>query len=202
MAPIERTAYPRFKSPLTSQELVDLYTPTLEELTFAQRQTPIGARQFLVLVMLKAFQRLGYFPKLAEVPPAILTPIRGCLHLRRTEAEQELAPRTVNRYRSAIRRYLHITVSAKSARHLAVRTVYDAAQTMDNPADLINVALETLIKERYELPAFSTLDRLVRRVRTLVNHRFFVSVFHRLSVADQQRLDALLVSDLRLRRRP
>jgi hypothetical protein len=39
---------------------------------------------------------------------------------------------------------------------------------MDNPADLINAAIDELIKQRYELPAFSTLDRLVGRVRTLV----------------------------------
>jgi TnpA family transposase len=200
VASIERTAYPRFKAAFTSQELVDLYTPTPEELAFAQRQTSSPARQFSVLVLLKAFQRLGYFPKLAEVPPAILTHLRGCLQLHRTEGEPEFAPRTLNRYRSAIRTHLHVTVYAQAARHLAVRAVYDAAQTMDNPADLINVALEMLIKERYELPAFSTLDRLVRRVRTLVNHRFFVSVFQRLSVADQERLDTLLTSDPRLRR--
>jgi hypothetical protein len=40
---------------------------------------------------------------------------------------------------------------------------------MNNPADLINVAIESLVKERYELPAFSTLDRSVRHIRTLVN---------------------------------
>jgi TnpA family transposase len=202
VASIERTAYPRFKSPLTSQELVDLYTPTPEDLAFAQRQTPTPARQFFVLVLLKAFQRLGYFPKLADIPPTILTHLRGCLHLHGTESEQELAPRTLNRYRNAIRTSLRVTVYAYAARHLAVRAVYDAAQTMDNPADLINVALETLIKERYELPAFRTLDRLVRRVRTVVNYRFFVSVFQRLSGTDQKRLDALLVSDPRLRRSP
>jgi hypothetical protein len=78
--------------------------------------------------------------------------------------------------------------------------VYAAAQTMDNPADLINVALETVIKERYELPAFSTVDRLVRRVRTLVNHRFFSAVFQRLSTADQARLDALLIPHPHLHR--
>lgn len=202
MASIERTAYPRFKSPLTSQELADLYTPTSEELTFAHGQTPTPARQFFVLVLLKAFRRLGYFPKLADIPPAILTHIRGCLHLPQPKAEQEIAPRTLNRYRNAIRTALHVTPYAKAARHLAVQAVYDAAQTMDNPADLINVALETLIKERYELPAFSTLDRLVRRVRTLVNSRFFASVSQRLSVTDRASLDALLISDPQLRRSP
>jgi len=42
---------------------------------------------------------------------------------------------------------------------------------MEHPADLINVAVEELVKERYELPAFSTLDRLVGHIRTIVNNR-------------------------------
>jgi hypothetical protein len=73
---------------------------------------------------------------------------------------------------------------------------------MDNPADLINVALETLIKERYELPGFSTLDRLARHVRTLVNRRFSLTIFQRLSAPDCTRLEELLVVDPRLHRSP
>jgi len=152
------------------------------------------------VTLLKTFQRLGYFPKLTDVPSAIRTHLRSCLQLCRVNLEPKLAPRTVNRYRSAIRAYLRVTVYAQAARHLAVTAVYEAAQTKDNPAALINVALETLIKERYELPAFSTLDRLVRRVRTLVNHRFFTTVFHRLSPADQGYLAALLLTDPRAHR--
>ena len=34
-----------------------------------------------------------------------------------------------------------------------------AAEVMDNPADLINVAIEELVRQRIELPADSTLDR-------------------------------------------
>lgn len=181
MASIERTAYPRFKAPLTTQELTRLYTPTTEEVTLAQHQTSSPRRQFLVLVLLKAFQRLGYVPKLAEIPVAIINHIRGCLHLSSELAEEDTDRRTLYRYHCAIREYLHVTVYGKVARHLAVSAVYAAAQTMDNPADLINVALETLIKERSELPAFSTLDRLIRRVRTLVNHGFFLTIQRRLS---------------------
>jgi hypothetical protein len=40
---------------------------------------------------------------------------------------------------------------------------------MDHPADLINVALEVLVKERLEIPAFSTLDRIVGHVRAQIN---------------------------------
>ena len=37
--------------------------------------------------------------------------------------------------------------------------VTQAAYTMSDPADLINVAIEHLIQQRFELPAFQTLDR-------------------------------------------
>lgn len=67
-----------------------------------------------------------------------------------------------------------------------------AAEVMDNPADLINVAIEELVRQRIELPAFSTLDRLSRRIRTLVNGRFFTTVMERLSDAECGQLDALL----------
>lgn len=63
---------------------------------------------------------------------------------------------------------------------------------MDNPADLINVAVEELVKERCELPGYSTLDRLARRIRILVSRQFFNNVFSRLSATEQFCLDELL----------
>jgi hypothetical protein len=67
-----------------------------------------------------------------------------------------------------------------------------AAEVMDNPADLINVAIEELVRQRIELPAFSTFDRMSRRIRTLVNGRFFAAVMERLSETEREQLDALL----------
>ena len=40
---------------------------------------------------------------------------------------------------------------------------------MDHPADLINVAIEDLVRQRFELPAFSTLDALATHVRAAVH---------------------------------
>ncbi len=63
---------------------------------------------------------------------------------------------------------------------------------MDNPADMINAALEELIKQRYEMPAFSTLDRLTGRVRTLVYGRICRQGKQRRMTADiQHSLEAL-----------
>jgi len=200
VASIERTAYPRFKPTPSTQELLDLYTPTAEELAFAQQVTRSAAHLFTLVVLLKAFQRLGYFPQLAEIPVAIVRHLRGCLRLGDDVALGYDEPRTLYRHYRAIRTHLQVIAYGREALHRAIHAVYEAAQTMDNPADLINVALEMLIKERYELPAFSTLDRLVRRVQTLVNYHFFLTVVHRLSTADRERFDALLTADPRLRR--
>ena len=43
-------------------------------------------------------------------------------------------------------------------REVAEQAIRKAAQTKDNPADLINVALEELVRQRCELPGYTTLD--------------------------------------------
>lgn len=67
-----------------------------------------------------------------------------------------------------------------------------AAEVKDHSADLINVAIEALIKERYELPAFSTLDRLAGNIRSIINIRLFHRVSDGLTPTEQAYLDELL----------
>lgn len=63
---------------------------------------------------------------------------------------------------------------------------------MSNPPDLVNVALEKLIEQRYELPAFSTLSRLVSHIRHQVHIELYESFNASLSDEQQQILDQLL----------
>ena len=49
--------------------------------------------------------------------------------------------------------------------------MHAAAALQDLPADLINLAIEELVRRRCELPALSALDRLAQRIRTLVHAR-------------------------------
>src|SRR5262249_51228421 len=49
-----------------------------------------------------------------------------------------------------VRDYLRVTSWRSSASRLAIKAMSEAAEAMDNPADLINVALEALIKERLD----------------------------------------------------
>jgi Domain of unknown function (DUF4158) len=50
------------------------------------------------------------------------------------------------------------------AREVAAGAIREAAVKMNNPPDLINVALETLVSQSLELPGFTTLDEMAARV--------------------------------------
>jgi hypothetical protein len=73
--------------------------------------------------------------------------------------------------------------------------MHQAAQVMENPADLISAAIEILVKEHCELPGFSTLERMARRIRNLVNRDIYQRVADRLTEAEQQALLSLIVRD-------
>jgi hypothetical protein len=71
MASIEWTAYPRFTSLLSAQELHTLYHPTDEERHFVIDQAREAASQLTLLTLLKCQQHLGYMPLPTEVPQQI-----------------------------------------------------------------------------------------------------------------------------------
>ena len=192
MTSIERTAYSRFKRQLTTKELTDIYTPTKSEIAFAYA-TATGERNILnLLVILKSFQRLGYFPSLTDIPLKIINHIRNHLKFAIDIVLSYENSKTMYRHRTAIREYLQVKSFNQTARHLAVSAVNESAQVMDNPADLMNVVIAELIKNRYELPGFNTLNRLVRRVRNIVNQNLFNLILGRLNNDYQQRLLDLL----------
>ena len=61
--------------------------------------------------------------------------------------------------------------------------------TQTQPAQLSqDEAIEQLVRDRIELPAFSALDRLARRVRTLVNGRYFALIDKRLTADEKQKI--------------
>ena len=192
MASIERTAYPRFKRNPLAKELDALYTPTNDELSFARALARKAQSRFGLLLLLKSFQRLGYFPALVDIPLAIVQHVRNVSGI-----DDEISPiyaelRTLYRHHQAIRDRLAVTAWSEDGLHAASEAMSAAAEVMDNPADLINVAIEELVRQRIELPAFSTFDRMSRRIRTLVNGRFFAAVMERLSETEREQLDALL----------
>jgi len=192
MASIDRTAYPRFRSSLTADELQTLYCPSDEEQRFVSTYARGDAGQLTLLTLLKCHQHLGYSPSLTDVPSQIRTYLRQQLHLPVDTTLDVEAEKTRYRYRQLIRAHLGVVSYALGGATTAQTVVEHAAYTMSDPADLINVAIEHLVQQRFELPAFSTLDRLVGRVRHHVHQHLYEQITGGLSPVDIGRLDALL----------
>jgi len=168
MTAIDRTIYRRMKRSYPTKELIEAYTPTEEERRFVNTMTRTVQHQLNLMLWMKLFPCLGYFPALDEIPAPLVAHIRQALDIAADVIPGYDHDRTLYRHHQLVREYYQIIPYGKDARRVALRTILRAIRTMDNPADLINAAIDELIKQRYELPAFSTLDRLVGRVRTLV----------------------------------
>ena len=194
MTVITRTAYPSFKHCPTAKELAELYTPSATEIEFVRSRVKTYSGLLRLMVMLKSFQRLGYFPSHDAVPTSVIEYLRSCLKLQPSvSAIPSLRARRY--YQEEIRAYLSVKPYAQAANELAATVIAQAAQAKDHPADLINIAIEALVKERYELPAFSTLDRLVGHVRAIANSRLEQRVSRGLTPEERTYLDGLLLPE-------
>jgi hypothetical protein len=192
MTAIERTAYPRFKEPLSRRELETLYIPGQGELDFVQSTARWPTHRLALLVLLKSFQNLGYFPVPGAVPGFIVGYLHAALELPNEISIGQLTQTTLYRYHSAVRAYLDVTPYTDGGQQVAAGAIQRATQTMSDPADLINAAIEELVRQRFELPAFSRLDRLVGRIRAQVNREWYQTILDRLANEDRQRLAPLL----------
>ena len=68
------------------------------------------------------------------------------------------------------------------------------ATTKDNPVDIINAMIEILVKESFELPGFSTLNKLANRARATTLDTLFVTISTSLSLETQLILNDLLTT--------
>lgn len=193
MTSIERTAYPRFKRYYTPNELKNIYTPTTEDQLFATEYTRNDNNYLNLLVALKSFQRLGYFPKLEQIPLSIINHIKKILCLSEEVTIGYVNPRTYHRHQHLIREKIKVNKFDNKAQEYLEIKVKEKAYLMGNPADLINVAIEELVKERYELPSFSFLERQIARIRTLVHALIYEQVNNQLSPEYKETLNSLLL---------
>jgi TnpA family transposase len=203
MTSIERTAYPRFKQSLTEQELETFYTPTDTEIVLGESlaDTRLGKLSFAIL--LKTFQKLGYLPQIESVPKQIRDHIAAKLRLTSVKGKlRNLPPTTRNRYREAIRSYLDVIAYGNGGAEVVKDLIQQTALTMSDPADLINVAIEELVRQQFELPAYSTLDEYVNHLRTGVHQQLYTQVMGHISPEQIAVLDSLLEKEKQETRYP
>jgi hypothetical protein len=104
VASIERTAYPRFKRFLSARELHVFYTPQPEEIAWARGQARSDEHLLALMVQLKCFNRMGYFPRLENVPDVVVGHIRRDLGMGEDVAAVYDSARTGKSHRTLIRR--------------------------------------------------------------------------------------------------
>jgi TnpA family transposase len=190
MASIERTAYPRFRRLVTARELASL-SPSEDDVAWAREHTRSGEHLFSLVLSLVCFGQLGYFPRPGEMPVAVVEHVRRGLGLPQGTAAWCEA-RNVKAQRQLVRARLDVAHDPRRARAVAEAGIRSAAEVMNHPPDLINVALELVVKASLELPAFSTLDELASRVRREVNTGMFERVAGRIALPDRVGLENLL----------
>jgi Domain of unknown function (DUF4158) len=195
MTSVDRTAYPRFGRVVPGRELTDAFTPTDAEAEWARSRTQDREHLLALAVLLKSYQRLGYFPKLDDVPSVVVRHVRGCLGLGPEVEFGPAAERTGKRHREFVRARMKVTYDPARVREVAERAIRKAAQAKDNPADLINVALEELVRARCELPGYTTLDAMTATIRTEVNTAFYRAVAGRIGPVARLRPGRLYVVD-------
>lgn len=198
MSSIHETAYPRFKPDLTQRELDEVYTPSAEDSKFVRRNARALPARLYLMLLLKTVQKLGYFPMLAEIPMPVVSSLGKAIGARAVAARDLLAeekrPNARQRCMEAVRAYINIRPIGNETNAAILSAATQAAQTKQELADIINVVIEELVRQRFELPAFSTLHRKALKVRSEVNDRYYKTLAEPLQPPVITRFDAMLVS--------
>ena len=190
MTAIERTAYPRLKTDSQyRQSDLRAYLPADDEVALMFDEVSSSPTlQLNFMLQLKTFQCLGYFVTLSAIPKVIVRLIRKSLNSPRALKPGYRDSSTKYKHRALIRRYLDINEDKATREQLIQQATFDTAQTMNDPANIINVVLEELVKQRYELPAFSSLDKAVCAIRHRINDSIFKELYQQLKAANKLKL--------------
>ncbi len=87
-----------------------LFTPpTKDELDFARAMARKAQPRLGLLLLLKSFQRLGYFPAAQEIPQAIVQHVRTASGMDAEVSPAYVELRTLYRHRQAVRERLGVS---------------------------------------------------------------------------------------------
>jgi TnpA family transposase len=110
--------------------------------------------------------------------------------------------RTLYRHRPVILKRLEVVSWGAEARELTQATMRKTAQARTDPADIINSAIDALIRNGFELPALDTLRRLAATVHSKVNAAQWSEVCDCLPFEQRVALETMLVVDPKTQKSP
>jgi len=185
------------KSSVSEKELNEIYTPTADEFDMAHSLSHSTAMRIGFLVLLKTFQRLGYFIPAHKVPRPIaehISLIYG-VHYGSMEWEAYDASGSRHRHIARIREHLGVRKFDETAQAIVSATVRQAALLREDLVDIINIVIEEMVRRRYELPSFPTLREEAKKARAAVSREFFERVSHAFGKERCRTIDRLLEAD-------
>lgn len=189
------TAYPRFKSRLSQTELDRFYTLTDTERNFCDSTARSRSTRLGFVLLLKTYQCLGYFVTSNQVPNVIIEHIASSITHRcdRNSLQQYDISQARRKHLSAVRNFLAVKPFNDNGKALIQKTFNEAALTKEDIIDIVNIGIEMLVFNHYELPAFDTLVREARIQRVAANQVLQVQIHAGLGNEGQAFLDKLFV---------
>ena len=202
MTPIPASViYPELPDPLTPGDLQQLFSPSFDERQWAPTVVRAAESQVALLVQLKIFQSIGRFRPAAEIPDIAIEHVARRMGVE-FPPSQIFPERTRYRHRQAIFKRLGVASWGTDALALTKAVMRKTAHARTDPADIINSAIDALIRHGFELPALGTLRRLAGTAHSNVNSTQWSEVCGLLSSAQRAVLETLLVVDTKTMKSP
>lgn len=195
MASLERTAYPVLSRSYSRAELQREFSFSEEEVTWVKSRSNAAFRLNLA-VLFKTFQVLRYFPEIAEVPEPVVDFIRTQIGLRSKVALSPYKWMQLYRHMSAVREKLGVRpFYGSDGQDIASTHAQLMAPLLEQRADIINAIIDELLRQNYELPAYSTLNDLAEAARAEAQEKIFNLVVARAPIKVIYKLRDLLDTD-------
>lgn len=189
-----RLLYPKLAQRLPAADLHRIFGPTYKEREWAPTVARSPSSQVALVVQLRVFRAVGRFLPLKDVPTSGIEYVAQKLGVE-CETRVLYSQVTLYRHQAAVLEYLGVTSWGDQARALAVSTMTEVAKARTDPADLINAAVDALVRHRFELPALIALRRLAGTVHSAVNGAQWREVCDHLTAKQGSALEALLKVD-------
>ena len=197
MTAVQETAYPRLKAQPSAREL-DAYTPIEAENAFARKIASGAVARVAILIQLRVFHVLGRLVPIGEVPAPIVDHIVRTTKLRKPDLPEAFAEYDASASRRAhlgrMREFLKVQVLDADGRAWLEPVARTAAQSKHSIPDIVNALLEELVRRSYELPGFTTLDKLAVSAREAVHEGYYRTLSDGLSAKNKGLVDELLAS--------
>ena len=196
-----RVIYPELPDPLTPSDLQQLFNPSFDERQWAPTIARTAESQVALLVQLKIFQTIGRFRSGSNIPLSAIEYVARRMGVE-SGSNMTFPDRTLYRHRPTILKRLKVVSWGPEARALAETTMRRTAHARTDPADIINSAIDALIRHGFELPALVALRRLAGTVHSNINATQWRDVCGHLDAAQRALLETLLVVDPKTQKSP